>query len=263
MFNPNQMKNKVVIVSGAATGMGKSTATEYARLGADVFAWDINPAVKDAFGTDAEALDGSITPQIVDATDSGQIATAVQEVVSVRQKVDILANFVGVIQVAAGVEELPEEEWDRVLRINLKSQFLAAKAVVPIMKERKSGRIVLITSMWGQEGQKFFAAYCASKGGLLNFTQSLAKELVGDGITVNSVAPGMINTELHQKSLRDQAVAEGKTYEEVRDQEWAKCPMGYAADPIEITNGVLFLSSEEAKYITGATLDINGGASFR
>lgn len=263
MFDSNQLKEKTVIVSGAASGMGRTTAVEFARRGARVHAWDVNPSLLTAFDDESTILEGTITPRIVDATSSSELDVAVSELLRTSGRLDIVASFVGVIQVANSVDGMPEEEWDRVLNVNLKSQFLMTRAVIPEMRKQNCGRIVLITSMWGQEGQKFFAAYCASKAGLLNFTQSLAKEVVDAGITVNSVAPGMINTELHQKSLRDQAVAEGKSYEEVREQEWSKCPMGYAADPIEITNGVLYLSSNEAKYITGATLDINGGASFR
>ena len=121
----------------------------------------------------------------------------------------MLANFAGVIQEAHDVESLPVEEWDRVLGINLRGHFLMAKAAVGQFKAQRSGRIVLITSIWSHEGFDLFSAYCASKGGLKLFTQSLAKEMIPYGVNVNAIAPGIINTELHQKALRDEATARG------------------------------------------------------
>jgi NAD(P)-dependent dehydrogenase (short-subunit alcohol dehydrogenase family) len=133
-----------------------------------------------------------------------------------------------------------------------------AKAAVPQFKAQRAGRIVLITSIWGHEGFDLFAAYCASKGGLKLFTQSLAKEMIPYGVNVNAIAPGIINTELHQKALRDEATARGWTYDAVREKEWGKIPTGKAGDPMDVANGVLFLSSDEASYMVAATLDING-----
>lgn len=263
MFNPDQFKDKVVLIVGAGSGMGKDNAAQFAGLGATIVACDVNPAVTEEFQKIQAETGCAGNSYVFNATNSGEIASAVQSIEKEFGRVDILVNCVGVIQVANEVELMPEEEWDRVLNINLKSHYLVAKAVIPLLKKQKSGKIVLISSIWGQEGQKYFAAYCASKGGVVMLTQALAKELVEFGINVNSIAPGMINTELHQKSLRDQSIAENKTYEEVRDQEWSKCPMGYAGDPRDISNGIVFLASEEARYMTGATLDVNGGIQMR
>ena len=263
MFNVDQFKDKVVLIVGAATGMGKATAVEFASLGAKLVLGDVNPAVNETleeirttYGVDAISVR-------VDVTSSESCDAAVAAALKAYGRIDALVNLAGVIQVANDIEVLPESEWDRVLNVNLKGHFLMAKSAIPTFKAQKAGRIVLITSIWGREGHRYFAAYCASKGGLIMLTQSLAKELVEHGVTVNSVAPGMINTELHQKSLRDQAVSEGTSYEEVKAKEWAKAPMGYAGEPRDIANGVVFLCSEESSYMTGATLDINGGILMR
>lgn len=263
MFNNDQFKGRVVLIIGSASGMGKDAASVFAEMGATVVAGDVSPAGAESFAAIQSATGCEGFYQSVNVTDAASCQAIVDATVAKYGKIDALVNCAGVIQVADDIDAMPEAEWDRVLDINLKGHFLMAKAAVPQFKKQKFGRVVLIASIWGQEGFRYFAAYCSSKFGVVGFTQSLAKELVEYNVNVNAIAPGMINTELHQKALRDQAVSEGKTYEEVKQQEWSKCPMGYAGEPREITNGIVFLSSDEAKYITGATLDINGGIQMR
>ena len=263
MFNNEQFRDRVVIIIGAASGMGKQTALQFAELGAKIVITDVNTRINDVFAEIKAQTSCEGLALVADVTKSQSCKDVVAATLDAFGRIDALVNCAGVIQVANDIEVLPEEEWDRVLNVNLKGHFLMAKAAIPQFKKQKSGRIVLITSIWGREGHRYFAAYCASKGGLIMLTHSLAKEMVEHNVNVNSVAPGMINTELHQKSLRDQAIYEGTTYEEVRDKEWAKAPMGYAGDPSDIANGIIFLCSNESKYMTGATLDINGGILMR
>lgn len=259
MFAVDQFKGQVILIIGAATGMGKATARLFGGMGAKVVITDVSPKVNDTFAEVQKETGCDGFSLIADVTKFDDCKNAVAKTVEKYGRIDALVNCAGVIQVANDIELMPEEEWDRVLDINLKGHFLMAKASAAQFKKQRHGRIVLITSIWGREGHRYFAAYCASKGGLIMLTHSLAKEMVGYGVNVNSIAPGMINTELHQKSLRDQAVSEGKTYEQVRDQEWAKAPIGYAGDPEDIANGIIFLYSKESKYMVGATLDVNGG----
>jgi NAD(P)-dependent dehydrogenase (short-subunit alcohol dehydrogenase family) len=263
MLNPDQFRGRVVLVVGAATGMGRATAKQFAEAGATVVCGDVNPAVHDAFKEDVEGAGASGFARSVDVASYESCAAAVTETVEQFGRLDVLVNLAGVIQVAHDVETLPEAEWDRVLNVNLKGQFLMTKAAVGHFKQQRSGRIILISSIWGREGWPYFAAYCASKGGLIMFIHALAKEMVEFGVTVNGVAPGMINTELHQKSLRDEAEARGWTYEQVRDKEWSKIPMGYAGDPADIAHSVMYLASDEARYVTGTNLDVNGGILMR
>ena len=263
MLNAEQFRDRVVLLVGAATGMGRATAQQFAQAGAVVVCGDVNPAVDQTF---AEVVEGAGAKGFVtrlDVSNAESCSEAVRETVERYGHLDVLVNLAGVIQVAHDVESLPEEEWDRVMNVNLKGQFLMAKAAVGQFKKQRSGRIILITSIWGRVGEAYFAAYCASKGGLILFTHALAKEMVEYGVTVNAIAPGMINTELHQKSLRDEAEARGWTYDQVRAKEWAKIPLGYAGDPEDIAYGVMYLASDEARYVTGANLDINGGIQMR
>jgi NAD(P)-dependent dehydrogenase (short-subunit alcohol dehydrogenase family) len=263
MHNADQFRDRVVLVVGAATGMGRSTAKEFAAAGATVVCGDVNPAVHDVYREDVEGAGVRGFATKIDVTSYDSCTAAVNETVDKFGRLDVLVNLAGIIQVAHDVETLPEAEWDRVVDVNLKGQFLMAKAAVGHFKQQRSGRIILISSIWGREGWPYFSAYCASKGGLIMFIHALAKEMVEFGVTVNGVAPGMINTELHQKSLRDEAEARGWTYEAVRDKEWSKIPMGYAGDPVDITHGIMYLASDEARYVTGTNLDVNGGIMMR
>jgi NAD(P)-dependent dehydrogenase (short-subunit alcohol dehydrogenase family) len=258
-----QFRDRVVLVVGAATGMGRATAEEFAKLGATVVCGDVNPAVDKTFAEVVEGNGAKGFATRIDVSNFESCTAAVRDTLDRYGRLDVLVNLAGVIQVAHDVESLPEEEWDRVLSINLKGHFLMAKAAVGQFKKQRSGRIIMTTSIWGRVGEAYFAAYSASKGGLILFVHALAKEMVEYGVTVNGIAPGMINTELHQKSLRDEAEARGWTYDQVREKEWGKIPLGYAGDPADIAHGVIYLASDEARYVTGTNLDINGGILIR
>lgn len=264
MSDAAQFEGKVALVVGGATGMGLAAAELYAAAGAAVVMGDVNPAVHDEFARLAAGqpgLRGFAAP--LDVTSWESVSEVVQRAAAELGRIDIVTIFAGVIQVAADVESMPVEEWDRVQSINLRGHFLVCKAVAPVLKAQRSGKVVLITSIWAHEGFGLFAAYCASKGGLKLLMQAFAKEMIPYGVQVNAIAPGMINTGIHQKALSDEAAARGLSYEEVRDTEWAKIPSGHAGEPVDIANAVLWLTSEQASYIVGATIDVNGGVLFR
>jgi NAD(P)-dependent dehydrogenase (short-subunit alcohol dehydrogenase family) len=168
-----------------------------------------------------------------------------------------------VLQEPATVVDLEIDEWDRVMAVNLKGTFLMTKAVVPYMMEQRRGRIVTIASWYGHSGHAFFSAYCTSKAGVIVLTQCLAAELSDYGVTVNTICPGNINTSMHQEALRGEAAERGISEEEMRRIEWDKIPLRKAGDPEDIADAVGFLASDQAKYITGASLDVNGGVLFR
>ena len=259
MFDPDQFKGQVVLLVGAASGMGKASAQTFAKAGATLVLGDVNPAVDQVLADiRAEHPDVQGVSLRLDVTDFASCQAAVERTLAEYGKIDVLANFAGVIQEAHDVESLPIEEWDRVLNINLRGHFLMAKAAVGQFKKQRAGRIVLITSIWGHEGFDLFSAYCASKGGLRLFTHALAKEMVGYGVNVNAIAPGIIDTELHRKAIRDEAAARGASEDEIIEKEWGKIPTKKAGSPQDIANAVLFLASQESSYIVGATLDVNG-----
>jgi NAD(P)-dependent dehydrogenase (short-subunit alcohol dehydrogenase family) len=254
--------DKVVLVLGAASGIGRATAQRYANEGAIVVAGDISPAVEETFAS----LNGGSQrgfAQQTDITKLDQCQAIVARTVREFGRIDVLSAISGVVQEAAPISELTEREWDRVMDVNLKGYFFLAKAVSPQMQLQRSGSIVLTASFWGRKGYAFYAAYCASKAGVVSLTHTLAEEMAPYGVRVNSVAPGMINTGMHEKALREEAAERGITFEEFRDSEWAKIPLGRAGDPVEISNAHLFLASDEAGYMTGASIDVNGGVQLR
>jgi len=246
---------------GAAQGMGKVAGGLFAAEGATVVMADVRPDVEQSFAEVADGRPGF--GAACDITKADEVRALAERTVREFGRIDVAVAFSGVVQDAALVSELAEQEWDRVMSVNLKGHFFFAKAVAPQMARQRSGRIVLIASFWGRKGYAYYAAYCASKAGVISLTQTLAEEMAPYGVTVNSVAPGMINTTMHEKALREEAEKRGMSFEEFRDSEWAKIPLGKAGDPEDIANAVLFLASDEAKYVTGASVDVNGGVQMR
>jgi NAD(P)-dependent dehydrogenase (short-subunit alcohol dehydrogenase family) len=255
---------RVVLVTGAAGDMGRATAEVFARDGAVVVMTDAKQAVLGAFEelqSRHPGLKGFATTH--DITDQQADADIVKRVVDEFGRIDVLAHIAGVVQGADKAEDLSVAEWDRVMTINLKAPWLMSRSTIPYMRKQKSGRIVLIGSYWGRHGVAYFTAYCASKAGVISLASSLAMEVAEDNVTVNSISPGMTEGEMHFSALRAEAVKRGITFEEMRDIEWAKSPFKRAGTPEDIANAVAFLASDEAGYITGASLDVNGGVLTR
>jgi 3-oxoacyl-[acyl-carrier protein] reductase len=178
------------------------------------------------------------------------VRQAVDAIMARWGRVDVLVNNAGGFAVIRRTEEIPEEEWDAILRLNLTSTFLCSKAVLPIMRRQGSGRIVNLSSVVGRAGAVLVTShYAAAKAGILGFTRHLAREVAAAGIAVNAVAPGTTATERF-RALR--------SAEETRRLA-ESVPLRRIAEPDEIAACVLFLASDAARYITGATLDVNGG----
>ncbi len=252
-----------MIVSGAARGIGKTTSRQFAEEGAAVWMSDISEDVVAAAEEIAAATGGEVRGMVSDITDPASCEELVLACTTAHGRLDATAVTAGVLQDIVPVHELEPEEWDRVMAINAKGPFLMARASIPAMRETGGGRFVVVSSWFGQAGHAFFAAYGASKGAVRTLVQVIADEYARDGITANAVAPGNINTELHRNALADEARERGVPFEEVRDIEWGKIPLGRAGEPEDIGSAILFLASEEAKYVTGACLDVNGGCLYR
>lgn len=265
-MDAERFRDRVAIVVGAAQGIGLVAAEQFVREGASVVMSDVNPGVleeaeklNERAGGNGAAAVGQVC-DIVDPAACEALAASAEERFG---RIDVLAVIAGVVQDARPVEQLEPEEWDRIMAINAKGPFLMSRAVVPRMRRNEAGRIVTIASFYGESGHPFFGAYCASKGAVRLFTQVLAAEVAEHNITANAVAPGNINTSMHQKALQDEADARGVSKQEIQDVEWGKIPLKVAGDPADIADAVLFLASDQAKYITGACLDVNGGVLFR
>ncbi len=242
------LDGKVALVTGASRGIGRAIALRLAEEGAKVainYAGNVKAAeeVKAAI----EEKGGSALLVQADVSDSGAAEAMVKTVVEAFGTVDILVNNAGITRDAL-FARMKEEDFDAVINTNLKGVFHCTKAVTKLMMKQRSGRIVNMASVVGLTGNAGQANYSAAKAGVIGFTKSVAKELASRGITVNSVAPGFIATDMT-------AVLGDKVKEAME----AGIPLKRAGKPEDVANAVLFLASEQSSYITGQVLNVDGG----
>lgn len=242
------LDGKVTIVTGASRGIGRSVAIEMAKLGAKVV---INYAGNEAAAEEVKNIIVAAGGQaIVVKADVGNVEAVdamVKETINTFGKIDILVNNAGITRDNL-LMRMKEEDWDAVMNINLKGVFVCTKAVSRIMMKQKSGKIINMTSVVGVMGNAGQANYSAAKAGVIGFTKSMAKELASRGITVNAIAPGFINTDMT-------AVLS----EQVKEDLAVKIPVGRLGSPEDVAAAVAFLASDLASYITGQTLNVDGG----
>ncbi|MEF2978592.1 SDR family NAD(P)-dependent oxidoreductase [Subtercola sp. YIM 133946] len=256
---------RVVFITGAAGGIGKVAVERFVSEGDKVVLADLSLEAVQRVIDDVHTRypDAEMLPLEVDQSSEESVKAAREAVEAWSGKLDVLALIGGTVQaVGASVLELTTEEWDRVHNTNLRGVFFASRELVPLLPHDAGASVIAIASYWGRSGHAFYSSYCTSKAGVISFVQCLAGELADSGIRVNAVAPGNINTGMHQAALASEAVERGISFEEMRDIEWAKIPLKVAGDPKSIADAVYFLSTDNAAYITGATLDVNGGVIF-
>jgi len=243
--------DKVVIITGASRGMGRACALAFAREGAKVVAVDLAVKTLEHLKKEIEDEGGETIAIVCDVTSSDEVRQAVDHSVKKFSTLDVLVNNAGVLRTTIPLEEIPEEEWDLLLNVNLKGVFLFSRAVLPIMRAKGYGKIVNISSSAGRSTSELGGAhYTASKAGVLGLTRHTAREYGHYGINVNSICPGLVETPM----IREQA-------SQKRLDEWLmQIPLGRFAEPAEEADLVLFLASDQARYITGAAIDFNGGS---
>jgi 3-oxoacyl-[acyl-carrier protein] reductase len=252
MSNNKRLLKQSAIVTGAAGGIGEGIARIFAREGASVAIADINIQDAKRVASEIEEMGGSAVAIQVDLTRFDDVSNMVKDAVARLRDVTILVNNAGGFTKTFLIDEYPEDEWDRVVALNLKSVFFCCKAVTKHMMEKRKGRIINIASRtaWAPNpGGPDSLAYGASKAGVVGFTRLLAKQLGPYGITVNSISPGTTVTARIKK---------------IRDPEGLKkvaetSPLGKLLDPSDIGEAALFLASEGARYITGINLNVNAG----
>lgn len=233
----NRLAGKVALITGAAGGIGAATAALFAREGAQVIAADMAEA----------ATQAAVRAVTLDVTDEGAWRTAVADVVAREGGIDILINAAGIGGLSA-IDSETRDGWERVIAVNQTGTFLGMRQVIPVMKRRNGGAIVNISSVFGMAGVPGAAAYHASKGAVYSLTKNGAITYAPDNIRVNAVHPGITNTAM-TASVGDEMNAETLS----------RTPLRRMAEPIEIANGILFLASDEASYVTGVGMAIDGG----
>jgi 3-oxoacyl-[acyl-carrier protein] reductase len=243
-----ELPGKVAIVTGAARGIGFAIAGRLSRAGAQVMVADI---AEDGAVAAAERLregGGKATGVAADVTSPTEVGAMVERTLDVFGAVDILVNNAGITGRDAPLWETTDEDWEKVLDLNLTGVFYCCRAVVSHMRERRSGAIVNVASISGKEGNPNMIPYSVSKAGVICLTKALAKEVITDAVRVNAVAPGVIET-----PLLDQLQPEAIDYMK------SKVPMGRMGSPEEVAAVVHFLASDAASFVTGQCYDVSGG----
>ena len=248
---------KVVIVTGGALGIGRATAIEFASEGASVVVADVNEEAGRSVESELTRTGPGGLLVLADVGHMRECSRVVAETVEAFGGVDVLFNNVGIQSPDSyrNVEDTPEEMWDRILDVNLKSYYMMSKFTIPEMRKRGGGAIINTASVQGLQSQKLVPAYAASKGGILSLTRQMALDYAEENIRVLAVCPGTIDTELVRTVAR---MEEGDPDQTIAD--WGKShPIGRVGQGVDIANVVLFLASEKASFMTGEHVNVDGG----
>lgn len=241
----NQSPQRTVIVTGGSSGIGRASVDLFVAAGARVAVLDKDPFVADDHTADVRSF-------VLDARDEGAVTAAIDEVARTSGGLDVLVNAVGV-EFVAGIEETTLDDFRRILDTNLATHFLASRAAVPHLT-RPGGAIVNVASQLALVGTERFAAYTASKAAIVGFSRSLALELAADGIRVNALCPGAVDTPLLRRQF-----AHGDGPQGSMDDLIGMHPLGRLATATEIAAPIVFLAGPEASFVTGATFVVDGG----
>ncbi len=240
------LTDRVAIVTGSGRGIGKAIALKLAEAGASVVVNDIDKMAEEV-AREIRAMGKQSQSVMADVSSAPDVASLVETATTNYGRIDILVNNAGINRDQLLVR-MSDEEWDKVINIDLKSVFLCTRAVLRPMIKQRWGRIISISSVVGLIGNAGQANYAAAKAGIIGFTRSVAREVASRGVTANAIAPGFIDTEMTQKLPESQ-----------RQELISRIPSGRLGSPEDVASAVCFLASEEAGYITGQVLTVDGG----
>lgn len=242
-----RLKDKVALITGGAQGIGRQICLTFAGEGADIVIGDVNLPQARKTGQEIEAV-GRIAEAVeLDVTDYSKVQNAINKILDKFKKIDILINNAGITRDNL-ILRMSESEWEAVIKVNLTGAFNCIKAVSRVMLKQRQGRIINIASIIGLIGNVGQANYSASKAGIIALTKTIAKELASRNINVNAVAPGFIQTQMTERLS-----------EETKAGMLGRIPLGRFGNPVDVASVCLFLASQEANYITGQTIIVDGG----
>jgi NAD(P)-dependent dehydrogenase (short-subunit alcohol dehydrogenase family) len=250
-----RVEGKVAVVTGGALGIGRAACLLLAREGAKVAVTDITDEKGRKVTEEIKELGGVAKYWHIDTSNEDEVSNAFSSIASEFGSIDILVNNAGIAGVNKPTHEISEEEWEKVMHVNVKGVFLCTKHSVPFMKESGGGSIINMSSIYGLVGAADLPPYHATKGAVRLMSKNDALTYAKDNIRVNSVHPGFIWTPLVEKLAKDSS--EG--VEAFRDQLDSRHPIGHVGEPDDIAYGVLYLASDESKFVTGSELIIDGG----
>ena len=251
----NEFEGNVVIVTGAASGIGLAIAQAFAAKGAMVCGVDISSDGMSAAAQSSQEMSGEIRAYIADVSSVAEVESCMQSIVRDMEHIDILVNNAG-INMAKRIQTLEVDDWDRTFDTNLRSVYLFCKQAWDLFVTQQRGVIVNMSSVMGQQGGVGSPAYCAAKSAIIMLTRCMAKDGAADGIRVNAVCPGYIDTPIMEKVF-----AEQEDHEAARQAVINLQPMGRMGSGADIANGVLFLASDRASFISGTSLTIDGAVT--
>ena len=256
-----KLKDQVAIILGSARGIGEAIAHTFAQEGASLVLVDLEKMKPQLDGVTANInqAGGKAIAVVADCTDDRQVNALVDETMKRLGKIDILINSIGFRGPLVPVQEISEQEWDDVLRVNLKSAFLCFRAVLKVMMKQKSGSIVSISGTAGKEGMALRGSLCAAKWGLLGLTQTIAKEAGPYGVRANVICPGGMDEPDLREMYAERAKGLGMEFSQLEKQVLELTPLRKYAKHDEVAKAALFLASSDSSHTTGESLNVSGG----
>jgi len=253
-----RLEGKKAIITGAGSGIGRGIAVQFSREGAALAVADLNLEAAEKTATLVRQEGGEAFPFAVDVAEETSVERMVQEAVNALGGLDILVNCAGISKIIPFLQT-SVELWDRIMAVNLRGTFLCCREALRIMEKQKSGVIINLSSQSGKQGNSWFAAYCASKFGVIGLTQSIALDFAPVGIRINALCPGVVWTEMWEQQAADYAAKRGLRREEVKSYLEGRIPLARTATVEEVAQVAVFLASEESSYMTGQAINITGG----
>jgi len=253
-----ELSGQVAIVTGAGRGIGRATALELAQMGADIVVAELDREGAERTAAEVKGLGRRVSVVRTDVTSRDDLTTMADRARAEFGRIDVLVNNAGIYRAAAPLD-VTEEHWDAIMNVNAKAVFFATQAVLPTMIAQKRGAIVSLASMAGKIGNRNNLPYNASKAAVISMTKSLALAHAADGIRVNCVCPGFVETDMWTYVSREQGKLMGLTPEEFTRQRASQVPLGRMERPEDVASVIGFLVSSKSRYMTGQALSVDGG----